>query len=62
MNEAQIRAEHIAPLLSAASCGAVQNHFAGINKMVWRCEGSIGVRYMQEEAVIRKFRTTALKP
>jgi hypothetical protein len=35
MNEAETRAEHIAPLLAAAGWGTAQNHFVDVNKMVW---------------------------
>jgi hypothetical protein len=34
MNEAHIRAEHIAPLFAAAGWGKVENHFVGVSKMV----------------------------
>ncbi|MDD2684593.1 MAG: hypothetical protein PHY62_00355 [Gallionella sp.] len=35
MNEAETRAEHIAPMLKSAGWGVVENHFVDVSKMVW---------------------------
>ena len=34
MNEAEIRAEHIAPMLKSAGWGVEGNHFVDVSKMV----------------------------
>lgn len=59
MNEAETRAEQIAPLFAAAGWGEVENHFVEVSKMVWignglkiaklECVQSNEACYMQEE-------------